>query len=127
MELSLFLAKLIGLYFLIVAGLWIFRKAEFERFLNDFVSSVGLTGFSGIISLVLGLMIVIGHPIWEVSWRGLITLIGLLFIIQGILRIGFNSNAQGVFKKWIDSRGYWVVLAILIVLGGYLTYNGFTQ
>ncbi len=124
MDLSLFLAKLLGLYLLIVALDLLLRRKELESAVKDFASSKGLLVFSGSISLVLGLAIAIGHPIFELSWRGLITLFGYLLILKGVMRMAFPSHLQ---KKivFLFQKRYWIMFFILIILGIYLTYSGF--
>jgi len=126
MELSIFLAKLLGLYLLIVAADLLLRKHELEGAVRDFASSKGLLVFSGSISLLLGLAIVIAHPVYEMNWRGLITLLGYLLIFRGIMRVAFPTRIQ---KKIVSvfHKGYWAILIILAVLGIYLTYCGFTS
>ena len=94
MLLSLFLAKIMGLYLLIAAGLWVVKKEQVDESIEDFASSRGLVLFSGAISLIAGLAIAIGHPIWEFNWRGLITAMGYLFILQGIMRFAFVDQVQ---------------------------------
>jgi uncharacterized membrane protein HdeD (DUF308 family) len=123
MELSLFLAKLIGLYFLAVALIALVRREQFLSAMKSMLSSTGLIAFSGFISLIAGIAILIGHPIWEVSWRGLITLIGVLAVIQGFARAGFTSLVQSKLSKF--ENAYWYIVVVLIILGGYLTYSGF--
>jgi hypothetical protein len=126
MELSLFLAKLLGVYMLIVSVELMARRREFEGAVRDFASSRGLIVFSGSVSLILGLAIAIGHPVYEFNFRGLITLLGYLLILRGMWRMAFPSRLQ---KKMADCfhQGYKEILIILIVLGIYLTYSGFSQ
>lgn len=127
MDLSIFLAKLLGLYLLIVAVLWVLRKEQFESSVKDFVDSKGMLAFSGGISIVLGLAIAIGHPIWEWSWKGLISLLGYLFILQGIMRLGFPELVQKNTSKMLGGVGYWIGFAVIAILGIYLTYSGFKE
>ncbi len=89
MDLSLFLAKLLGLYLLIVAVDMLLRKHELEGAVRDFSSSKSLLVFSGSTSLFLGLVIVLAHPVYEVDWDGLVTLLGYLLIVRGIARVCF--------------------------------------
>ncbi len=126
MELSVFLAKLLGVYMLIVAVELILRRHEFEGAARDFAASKGLIVFSGSISLILGLAVVIGHPIYEFNFRGLITLLGYLLILRGTWRMSFPSR---IHKKMAACfhQGYKECLIILIILGVYLTYTGFNQ
>lgn len=125
MELSIFLAKLIGLFLLIVAADLLLRRHELEGAVEDFASSKGLLIFSGSISLLLGLAIVIAHQVYEWNWRGLITLLGYLMIVRGAARFAFPTGIQKRIVSFFH-RGYWFILIILLILGIYLTYSGFT-
>ncbi len=126
MELSLFFAKLLGLYMLIIAADLLLRRHELEGAVKDFASSKGLLVLSGSLSLLLGLAIVIAHPIYELNWRGLVTLLGYLLILRGAIRTAFPSRLQkrlvSVFK-----HGYWAIFVVILVLGIFLTYAGFTS
>jgi hypothetical protein len=124
MDLSLFLARFWGIYFLIMAAIWIFRREQFEITLRQISFSDGLLAITGIIAIIAGLMIAIVHPIWELNWKGLITLIAYLAIFQGIMRIAFPNQVQSVATKMLD-KGFIVSVLILVVLGGVLTYHGF--
>ena len=127
MELSLFLAKLLGLYMLILAIIAVLRKDQFLSVMKNMISMEGLVALSGAISLIIGLAILIGHPIWELNWRGLITLLGLIAVIQGIMRLGFTAQLQKAFSHEKLERSYWVIFAILFILGAFLTYIGFSH
>ena len=126
MDISAFLAKLIGLYLLIVSVLCLFRRRQVEGGCKEVTSSKGLLVISAEISLIFGLVIAIDHSIWEYSWKGLITVIGYLMILKGIMRFAFPNHA----KKWCakcSEKGHWLYLIIMIVIGIYLTYNGFSS
>lgn len=125
MDTSFFLAKLIGFYFLIYGLLSLWGRKHTVSLAKEIGASKGLLAISGEISLLFGLVIVIDHTIWETSWRGLITLLGYLMILKGILRFAFPTYV----KKCISKATAWMPLIslILIVLGAYLTYCGFSQ
>ena len=125
MELSIFLAKWLGIYMLILAAIWIVRKEQIDVSFKDIIASKGLIAFSGLMNILFGLAIVIGHPIWQLNWIGLITLLGYLMIIKGIMRLVFVEKEQKYMSRMLD-KGYWPMIAILIILGGFLTYSGFT-
>ena len=127
MEISLFIAKLLGLYFLIIALIMLVRKQQFQSVAKSIVYSEGLLGFSGIINLILGLAIVIGNPIFELSWRGLITLLGLIAILHGVIRIGFVHDLQKAFPPQKLEQSHWIIFAVILVLGAVLTYFGFSH
>jgi hypothetical protein len=125
MELSIFYAKLLGIYLLIVAADLLFRRKEIEGAVKDFASSKGLLVFSGSISLLLGLTIVLSHPMYETPWQMAITWVGYLLILRGVWRMAFPSHLQ---KKLFHCfhKGYWVIFIIIVALGYYLANAGFT-
>lgn len=126
MELSLFLAKLMGIYMLIIAGFWLVWKDRMDKSIREIISSRGLIIFSGLITMIAGLAIVIGHPIWAYSWVVLITLLGYMMIFQGIARLIVPERVQDRVTTLLNSsNGYLIVTAVLIVFGIFLTYHGF--
>jgi len=125
MEISLFLARLLGIYFLIIAADMLIRRREFEGAVKDFVTSKGLLLFSGSTSLLFGLAIVITYPIYEKNLQGLITLIGYFLIFRGVVRFACPSYLQKKMFSFVHKR-YWILFSILLILGVYLTYAGFT-
>lgn len=124
MELSIFLAKIIGLYMLTLATIFLVRGNSIKETLNEMIRSKGLLAFSGALSLLAGFAIVIGHPVYESSWRSLITFIGYLGIFQGICRIAFTNEMQSIVTI-VMQRYLWVLTLILFLSGGFLCYKGF--
>ena len=82
METSLFLGKVIG-WILVISALAAFsQRKNIGRILQDFSNNIGLTYFSGMMALIIGLLIVTSHNIWTSDWRVLITLVGWLSILK---------------------------------------------
>ncbi len=127
MELSLFLAKLFGLYLLTVAVLWVVRGEAISKVLEEFFASRPMLFLSGLLALAVGIAMAIGHSVWELNWRGLITLIGYLSIAKGIVRIAFPEVLQKAVGFLLKSNAAWIWICIILVLGGYLTWVGFTH
>ncbi len=125
MELSLFLAKFLGVFLLIMTALWAFRKSQVEAAYRDIFASKGSIALSAFFNLFLGLFIAVQHNVWQQNWRGLITLIGYIAIFRGIQRLGFPAEAQRMASK-IARRGS-IVIVVLAVVGIYLTYQGFNM
>lgn len=123
MDVSEFLAKLLGLYFIIVALIWMFRKKPFEDAAKEVFSGGGFLILSGAFSLLFGLAIVIDHSIWELNWKGLITLIGYLTIVKGVMRLAFPLQSKKAITKVMKQRH--LLILTLLILGIYLSYNGF--
>lgn len=126
MELSLFLAKLLGVYLLIIAADMLFRKSELEKAVKDLASSKGLLLLSGSSSLFVGLAVILAHPVYARSWEGLVTLLGYLLVVRGIMRFAFPSLVQKKVATMFHKR-YWIIFLTFLILGFYLTYMGFTS
>lgn len=128
MELSLFLAKLFGIYLLTMAVLLAVRGEVFARAVEEFFASRALLFLSGVIALVIGIAMAVGHSVWELNWRGVITLVGYLSIAKGVARIGFPEVPPRVAGRLMNSaKSRWLWSGLLALLGGYLTWAGFTQ
>ena len=127
MELSLFLAKLFGIYMLIVACLWLARGEVISRTLEELFDNRAMLFLSGLLALAAGIAIVISHSVWEANWRGLITIIGYGSIAKGIARIGFPDLPQKAVGSLLKDNRQWIWIGIIFVLGAYLTWVGFTH
>lgn len=127
MELSLFLAKLFGIYLLIVALLWALRRDVISKVVEDFFASPAMMFMSGLMALVVGIAMAIGHSVWEWNWRGVITLFGYLSIAKGIARIGFPDASKNASGALLKNDRVWILIGLSLALGGYLTWVGFTH
>ena len=126
MELSLFLAKLFGIYLLIVAALWGVRGEVISKAIEELFTSRSMLFLSGLIALGVGIAMAVSHSVWELSWRGLITLLGYLSIVKGIVRIGFPEVPNKAASFLLKGTASWIWIGLAFVLGGYLSWVGFT-
>ena len=126
MELSIFLAKLFGLYFLIAGGVIMVRQKSFMPVLMDFFSSKPLIMLVGALELVAGLALVIAMPNVTPDWRGVIALVGYVMVAEGVVYLASPYTKLHRMLKmfntptWYTSGGLFAV-----VLGAYLAGKGF--
>jgi uncharacterized membrane protein len=126
MELSIFLAKLFGLYFLIAGGIIMMRQKSFMPIFTEIFGSRALLMILGIAELLAGLAIVIAHPIFTATWQGLLTLVGAWMAVEGVIYLAMPYTKVGKLMRqfntptWYTSGGL-----VAIVLGAYLTGKGF--
>ena len=126
MELSIFLAKLMGIYLLVVGLLWAARSRQLSEIIIDFFQSPGLVFFSGLFALLAGVALAISHSVWEMSWRGAVTLFGYLSILKGVTRIGFPDLPRNAAASMIQGSYRWIWIVMALLLGAWLTWKGFT-
>jgi hypothetical protein len=127
MELSHFLAKLLGFYMIVVGIFWMLRREFMLQVVEDYYKSPALVMFTGVFALLGGLALVLGHPVMEVSWRGLITLLGILSLAKGFLRLFALDVCKRLAEKCLQERTYQIVGTLVILLGLYLSYHGFAK
>jgi hypothetical protein len=123
MELSIFLARFLGLYLVLIGFFSVLLKKDFELVVKDFFSSPGMMGMSGALTLMFGLAIVTGHPVYTYDWKLVITLLGYFFLFKGI-SLWFPTFAKKL-ASLVMLRGFYVVSIITLLVGLYLTYCGF--
>jgi uncharacterized membrane protein len=126
MELSIFLAKLFGLYFLIAGGIVMLRQKSFMPIITEFFGSKALIMLMGAIELAAGLAIVIAHPTLTPDWRGVITLIGWTLVVEGCI---YLSSPYAKLHRWMRhfNTPTWYTSGglVAVVLGAYLAGIGF--
>jgi hypothetical protein len=127
METSIFLAKLVGLYLLIIAIVLNARRDIFLKSVMAYCANPGLIITGGTLSLLGGLAVLIGHPIWTLDWRGLITILGLLTFIKGIVHLACPEFVFFLASNIIQNKHYYFIyLLIIALIGLYLSAKGFS-
>ena len=127
MDISIFLGKLIGIYLLIVGVLIFVRHKELYKMVNSFAEKSSLLYITGVFILLLGLSMVIGHNVWEFSWRVVITIIGWLTLAKGLMYMFLPASKiakiAGIMKGpyWYMGGG-----ALSILIGLYLVLKAYT-
>jgi uncharacterized membrane protein HdeD (DUF308 family) len=124
MDFSLFLAKAWGLYILILSLALLFNRKNLKLVFEAYRHSTTVF-FSGVIELVIGILTVLTHNIWATDFRALITLLGWIALIRGILRLFFPKLTQDWAKEYQKSSWLTWLLVLALVIGGYLTLVGF--
>ena len=125
METSQFIAQIIGLIYLALGiGLMLnpgYYKKVFETIIKD-SSTMFLSGF---LALVLGMCVLRVHNIWISDWRVVITIVGWLSVLKGILLLVFPRYGEH-FKDLFSSERHMQMLSFLMIgLGGLFVYFGF--
>ena len=125
MELSLFLAQAWGLYLLIMGAVLLVNKKSQRRLMN-LVDDDNFLFTVAFLALVIGILSVLAHNIWEANWVGLVTLLGWGALIKGIVYMAAPEVAGSWKKRLKDNPGLLNVgLLVALVAGAYLVYVGF--
>jgi hypothetical protein len=126
MDASIFLAQLLGPFFL-VTGIGMAASPESYRTMaTEFLASRALIYLAGLLAFLPGLAIVLTHNVWAADWRIIITVLGWLGLIGGAFRLLFPMQVRLIGEamlrqpEWL--RGGGVGAAILGAILGYFGY-----
>ena len=125
--LTLFIAKLLGLLFLIFASAMALNKRAILLAADELVRSGGLMLIGASINLATGLAIILGHNLWVGGvLTVVVTLLGWLVTLRGVIWL-FTPREKVIqfFEALQFERFYRVATAITGALGLYLTVAGF--
>lgn len=123
MELSLFLAQLLGAIYVSV-GLGILNNQKrYKALMDEMMDSASFLYFGGILALCFGFSVVTFHNVWVQDWPVLITILGWLALIKGVLLIICPQVILDFSKGMLKNLQY-VGLGTLL-FGLVLAYYGF--
>jgi hypothetical protein len=126
MQVSVFLARLLGPLLLLPGVGLLVNPRAFRTMASEVVGSITLVYLFGLIDFAAGLAIVLVHNVWAVNWRVLITLIGWLLLIRGAARILITDTLMGYAKTVIRTKQLYPVSGgVLVILGLVLCYFGY--
>ena len=124
-DLSIFFAKLIGVYLVLVFLSMLLHHQKYKRIMSDFLSNSALLTFAGGTGLLLGLLVVLTHNFWLSEWPVLITLVGWIAVLQGILRLFFPDAYIKLVKEMMTKAGWLIWCWLCFIVGLYLVWVGF--
>ena len=127
MCLSIFLAQVIGCYLFLMSLAMLIHQQRFKKTMSDYLGSATLITLTGAVSLAVGLLIIVDHNIWVPDWPVIITLIGWILLLRGLMRLfvpeAFVKMSKDMLGKVVHTLMCWVRL----VVGIYLIWAGFSQ
>jgi hypothetical protein len=123
---SIFLARLLGPALLVMGAGLLVNRDNSRALAREFLDSPALIYLAGLIALALGLALVLTHNVWEFRWPLIITILGWLSLIAGILRIVFPATVMRLGERLIATDGWAPVAGIIyLVLGAWLSFAGY--
>lgn len=125
MDISIFIAKVLGPYMIIMAIAMSLNAKRVKALLTD-KANVSFMLVSGMLAVVFGLMIVVTHNLWEANWKVIITVIGWLALIKGIVRLFFPEHTMKSISNMIrKKKAFHVTAFVILLIGAYLSYMAY--
>ena len=128
MQTSIFLAKLLGPTLLLVGIGLLINRDGYRAMTREFLASRALIYIAGMLAFIPGLAVVLLHNVWVADWRVLITLLGWLSVIAGIIRILFPQEVTRMGTRLINNpTAFMLSGAVMLVIGAILSFYGFAR
>ncbi|ARV15835.1 hypothetical protein BTO07_12100 [Polaribacter sp. SA4-12] len=118
MDNSIFLAKFWGYYLLIFFVILSFNPKRIRQIFNDLEDQKFLIILS-FLSIIIGLINILFHNIWESNWKLIITLIGWIALLIGLFLFIFPKQTIN-WLKFINIKFVQVIYTLLFLIGLYL-------
>lgn len=126
MEKSIFLAKVLGPYCIIVALGIMFNLKTYHKVMEDFFKNSALIYLGGVIALLIGLLVALVHNVWMADWAVIITIFGWLGIIKGAWLIILPNTVAKLTEAYQKNTALLMVhLVIIFALGIFLSVRGY--
>jgi len=125
MELSLYLAQLLGVVFVVIGLAVLIRLSYYQKAYKAFLKNEGLMLLAGLFTLVLGVIWVMAHNVWVQSWEVIITIFGWLVLVKGVLLMLVPTELGKWASSLMKGKGFLVFGGLFyLVLGIVLGYFG---
>lgn len=115
MDNSIFLAKFWGWYLIIFFIILTFNPKRIKQIFNDLNDEKFLI-ISSFIAIIVGLLNILFHNIWESNWKLLITLIGWISLCIGLALFIFPKRTVAVLK-YVNIKLVQLIYMLLFLTG----------
>jgi uncharacterized membrane protein HdeD (DUF308 family) len=121
------IAGLMGPTLLAIGIAMLVNARHFPEMAKQIGNDPGLIFVSGTLLLVAGLAIVRVHNVWSGGWRVVVTVLGWLAVISGILRMLLPFWAASIASSLGQSSTPVIIGALVpLLVGAFLSYKAFT-
>ncbi len=122
-----FFSRVLGPFLVIVDVTAVARSSEMQTLLSQFEANSMWAFVAGAFILVFGLTIVAAHQYWRGAAAIIVSLLGWLIVLRGLLLIALPRVFVSMANSMIGAQAWWITLCIVFALVGlYLTYVGWS-
>ena len=119
-------ARVMGPYMAIIAALGAVRPDDLRMMLSKFEADPLLSWVTGAFTLLLGLVVVALHPYWRGGAAIIVSVVGWLVAVQGLLLVAGSHAYFAIASSAVDTMGWAragaaAEVLIVLYLGLYLS------
>lgn len=124
MATAIFIAKVLAIVYLAFSLGYIVNREYYRKELPKLLDNFGFMMLGGMMAILIGCLILQAHNTWNPDWTFLITLIGWITVIKGIVILAFPKVINW-FAPLLKSKNLDAFMAIPVVVGFLFAYWGF--
>lgn len=118
-------ARVLGPFFTIVSVTVVTRTPDMRQLLAEFGASAIWPWVTGAFVLLGGVIVVALHPHWRGAAAVIVSLLGWMMVLRGILLLAFPDTFLSIAEHSIGAEPLWrTVFGAFAVIGLYLVYVG---
>ena len=126
MAAAVFIARLVGPLFVAIGLGILLNRMFYADAVAEGVRSPVLIYLSGVASLLAGLAILNLHRAWTADWRVIVTILGWVLLVSGVIRIALPRVTTSIATTLYSAPAAMAVVAVIVlVVGGYLSFEGY--
>ena len=123
---AVLIARLIGPLFVTIGAGVLINAPFYVGAIEEAAHSPTLVYLSGIASLLAGLAMLNAYRAWTADWRAIVTILGWLMVIGGIVRIVIPQIVTALATTiYSGPTALEIAGVIVLVLGGFLSVKGY--
>jgi hypothetical protein len=121
-----FLAMMIGWYMVIFSLLILIKHEEMKLIMADVMGHRGLFFVLSLFTLIIGLLLVVGHNVWVKDWPVSITIFSWFLFIGALFRLCCIDSARRMGLSFLNHPMKLRIVGVAFFLFGlYLLYYGY--
>ncbi len=124
-ETTLLVIQLAGPILLAMGLGFLLNQKMYMKVYSDFSKYPFSVVLAGMMSMIMGLLIVMNHNLWSTPLEVIVSVLGWGALVKGVAFMVIPTFYEKMGKIFANKLFFVVVSLISIVIGGYLTWVGF--
>ena len=115
-----------GLYLAIMGLALLLRREMWKKVVSEFFDSASRIYTTGVFILIIGLLLVLSHNVWEGGLKTVVTVLGWVVLAKGLAYVFLPHTLLKDLAKGLNGENVYVTGGVVaLIFGLYLAGKGF--
>ncbi len=126
MDTSIIVARILAIVYVSFGLGLLFSNGFYRKAIPELIDNSAVLLYGGFMAVVFGYLILHYHHTWKADWTTIITVIGWIALIKGVVLLIFpNSFARYKDSIFHKDKLMWYLQPLTLILGLVLAFFGF--